>query len=245
MVPIRQNLLSASKYNLKVPVESCAKDMKYIVIHNTANDASAANEIAYMIGNNSSTSFNVAVDDKEIVIGIPLNRGAFAAGTRDGNAHGVHIEICYSKSGGARFDKAEKNAAEYAAKLLKERRWDISHLKKHQDFDGKYCPHRTLDRGWQRFVNMVKTYMGTSKPAAKPAALKPASSTFKPYLIRKNCRDPLNIRKGPGTNYGVQGQIKDTLRYTIVEERSGPGSAKGWCRLKAGGWVAKDWVKKA
>ena len=72
----------------------------------------------------------------------------------------------------------------------------------------------------------------------------PVASKFTPYLIRKNCRDPLNIRKGPGTNYGVQGQIKDTLRYTIVEERSGPGSAKGWGRLKAGGWIALDWVKK-
>ena len=144
MVPIKQNLLNPGKYDLKVPVESCAKDMKYIVVHNTANDASAANEVAYMIRNGSSTSFNAAVDDKEIVIGIPLNRGAFAAGQRDGNAHGIHIEICYSLSGGTRFDKAEKNAAEYIAKLLTERKWDISHVKKHQDFDGKYCPHRTL-----------------------------------------------------------------------------------------------------
>lgn len=112
MVPIRENLLSKSKYDLKVPVESCAKDMKYIVVHNTANDASAANEVAYMIRNDSSMSFNAAVDDKEIVIGIPLSRGAFAAGQRDGNAHGIHIEICYSLSGGTRFDKAEKNAAE-------------------------------------------------------------------------------------------------------------------------------------
>lgn len=64
MVPIRENLLSSAKYDLKVPVESCAKDMKYIVVHNTANDASAANEVAYMIRNDSSTSFNAAVDDK-------------------------------------------------------------------------------------------------------------------------------------------------------------------------------------
>ena len=63
MVPIRENLLSSAKYDLKVPVESCAKDMKYIVVHNTANDASAANEVAYMIRNDSSTSFNAAVDD--------------------------------------------------------------------------------------------------------------------------------------------------------------------------------------
>lgn len=201
MVPIKQNLLSPSKYELKVPVESCANDMKYIVVHNTANDASAANEVAYMIRNDSSTSFNAAVDDKEIVIGIPLSRGAFAAGQRDGNAHGIHIEICYSLSGGTRFDKAEKNAAEYIAKLLTERKWDISHVKKHQDFDGKYCPHRTLDKGWQRFLNMVKSYMTAStpeKPTPKPSATKPTCTgdlTYSAYAGRhwlpqvKNCDD--------------------------------------------------------
>lgn len=201
MVPIRENLLSSAKYDLKVPVESCAKDMKYIVVHNTANDTSAANEVAYMIRNDSSTSFNAAVDDKEIVIGIPLSRGAFAAGPRDGNAHGIHIEICYSLSGGTRFDKAEKNAAEYIAQLLKERKWDISHVKKHQDFDGKYCPHRTLDKGWQRFLNMVKSYMTAStptKPTPKPSTPKPTCTgdlTYSAYagghwLPRvKNCED--------------------------------------------------------
>ena len=175
--------------------------MKYIVVHNTANDASAANEVAYMIRNDSSTSFNAAVDDKEIVIGIPLSRGAFAAGQRDGNAHGIHIEICYSLSGGTRFDKAEKNAAEYIAKLLTERKWDISHVKKHQDFDGKYCPHRTLDKGWQRFLNMVKSYMTAStpeKPTPKPSTPKPTCTgdlTYSAYAGRhwlpqvKNCED--------------------------------------------------------
>lgn len=102
MVPIRENLLSSTKYDLKVPVESCAKDMKYIVVHNTANDASAANEVAYMIRNDSSTSFNAAVDDKEIVVGIPLSRGAFAAGQRDGNAHGIHIRDLHIRFRAAR-----------------------------------------------------------------------------------------------------------------------------------------------
>ena len=236
MVPIRENLLSPSTYDLKVPVESCAKDMKYIVVHNTANDASAANEVAYMIRNDSSTSFNAAVDDKEIVIGIPLNRGAFAAGQRDGNAHGIHIEICYSLSGGTRFDKAEKNAAEYIAKLLTERKWDISHVKKHQDFDGKYCPHRTLDKGWQRFLNMVKSYMTASTPAA--------SGTFKPYLIRKNCRDPLNIRKGPGTNYARTGRFTGKGVFTIVAESDGKGATR-WGKLKSGaGWISLDYAKR-
>lgn len=29
---------------------------------------------------------------------------------------------------------------------------------------------------------------------------------FKAYTVRKDAADPLNIRKGPGTNYDVQGQ---------------------------------------
>ncbi len=42
---------------------------EYITIHNTANDASAANEISYMTGNSESTSYHFAVDDKEVIQG--------------------------------------------------------------------------------------------------------------------------------------------------------------------------------
>ena len=236
MVPIRENLVPKDKYAIKCPY---TRTPTRVVIHNTANDAPAANEISYMRYNDLEISFHYAVDDVNIVQGIPENRNAWASGDRHGkgNMEGIHIEICYSKSGGKKFDKAEQNAAEFTASLLKKYGWGIDKVTKHRDYDGKYCPHRTLDRGWQRFLSMVKRYM---EPAKTPVA-----SKFIPYLIRKNCRDPLNIRKGPSTNYGILGQIKDTLRYTIVEERSGPGSHNGWGRLKAGGWIALDWVKKA
>lgn len=236
MVPIRENLVPKDKYAIKCPY---TRTPTRVVIHNTANDAPAANEISYMRYNDLEISFHYAVDDVNIVQGIPESRNAWASGDGHGkgNMEGIHIEICYSKSGGEKFDKAEQNAAEFTASLLKKYGWGIDKVTKHRDYDGKYCPHRTLDRGWQRFLSMVKRYM---EPAKAPVA-----SKFTPYLIRKNCRDALNIRKGPSTNYGILGQIKDTLRYTIVEERSGPGSHKGWGRLKAGGWIALDWVKKA
>ena len=235
MVPIRENLVPKDKYAIKCPY---TRTPTRVVIHNTANDAPAANEISYMRYNDLEISFHYAVDDVNIVQGIPESRNAWASGDGHGkgNMEGIHIEICYSKSGGEKFDKAEQNAAEFTASLLKKYGWGIDKVTKHRDYDGKYCPHRTLDRGWQRFLSMVKRYM---EPAKAPVA-----SKFTPYLIRKNCRDALNIRKGPSTNYGILGQIKDTLRYTIVEERSGPGSHKGWGRLKAGGWIALDWVKK-
>lgn len=236
MVPIKENLVPKDKYAIKCPY---TRTPTRVVIHNTANDAPAANEISYMRYNDLEISFHYAVDDVNIVQGIPENRNAWASGDghSKGNMEGIHIEICYSKSGGEKFDKAEQNAAEFTASLLKKYGWGIDKVTKHRDYDGKYCPHRTLDRGWQRFLSMVKCYM---EPAKTPVA-----SKFTPYLLRKNCRDALNIRKGPSTNYGILGQIKDTLRYTIVEERSGPGSHKGWGKRKAGGWIALDWVKKA
>lgn len=151
---VKQNLVPASKYSVKCPNPMVPK---FIVVHNTANDASAANEIAYMIRNDNQTSFHFAVDDKEIIQGIPENRNAWHAGDGNGpgNRKGLSIEICYSKSGGPKFIAAEKLAAEFIASKLRERSWGIDRVRKHQDFSGKYCPHRTLDMGWQRFLNMV------------------------------------------------------------------------------------------
>jgi len=68
----------------------------------------------------------------------------------------IGIEICYSASGGERFEKAEQNAARFIAQKLAARNWGTDRVKKHQDFADKYCPHRTLDMGWKRFLDMVQ-----------------------------------------------------------------------------------------
>lgn len=158
----KQNLVSKDKYSIKCPN---AMNAEFIVVHNTANDASAENEISYMISNNNEVSYHYAVDDKEVIQGLPIDRNAWACedgSNGKGNRKGIQIEICYSKSGGARFENAEKNAAKFIAQLLKERGWGVDKVKKHQDFANKYCPHRTLDKGWASFVNMVKDYLNES-----------------------------------------------------------------------------------
>ena len=156
---VRQMLVDKSKYNIKCPYSMTPTR---IVVHNTANDASANNEIKYMISNNNEVSFHYAVDDKEVVQGIPTNRNAWHAGDGNGtgNRKGIAVEICYSKSGGDRFIKAEQNAAKFIASLLKEKDWGIDKVTKHQDYSGKYCPHRTLDMGWERFLNMIRSELG-------------------------------------------------------------------------------------
>lgn len=155
---ITQMLCPPSKYSIKCPYPM---EAQFIVVHNTANDASAMSEISYMLNNNYETSYHFAVDDIRAVQGLPLNRNGWHAsdGNGKGNRQGIGIEICYSLSGGERFIKAEQNTAYLIAQLLMERGWGIDRVKKHQDFCAKRCPHRTLDMGWQRFLNMVKGYM--------------------------------------------------------------------------------------
>ena len=158
MYIIKQNLVASENYSVKCPHSMTAE---FIVVHNTANDATAQNEVAYMIGNKNQVSFHYAVDDQEVVQGVPITRNTWHAGdgNGEGNRKGISIEICYSKSGGTRFDQAEKNAAHFIATLLRERQWGIEKVKKHQDFRNKYCPHRTLDKGWNGFIQMIKSYL--------------------------------------------------------------------------------------
>lgn len=156
MVNIIKQLVPESKYGIKCPYKMTPTR---IVVHNTANDATARNEIAYMTNNNNETSFHYAVDDKEIVQGIEENRNGWHASDSNGkgNREGIAIEICYSKSGGDRFIKAEQNAVDLIVDILKRYGWGIDRVTKHQDYGNhKYCPHRTLDMGWDRFINMVK-----------------------------------------------------------------------------------------
>lgn len=65
-----------------------------------------------------------------------------------------------------------------------------------------------------------------------------------PYSVRVSV-DDLNIRRGPGTDYAKTGRFTGRGVFTIVEERGGAGSAKGWGRLKSGaGWVSLDYCEK-
>lgn len=181
----KENLVSESKWGIKCPYPM---NPTYITVHNTANDASADNEIAYMIGNDNEVSFHFAVDDTGFVQGIREDRNAWHAsdgGEGIGNRKSIAIEICYSKSGGDKFDKAEINAAILIAELMNKYGIDINHVKRHYDFatDHKYCPHRTMDKGWDRFLNMVREQLGqdTVTPAPIPEKDEPTQPNTNTY----------------------------------------------------------------
>ena len=209
-----QSLIDSSKYGVKCPYSMSPKG---ICVHNTANDAPAKNEISYMKSNNNEVSFHIAVDDVEAIQAIPFNRNAWAAGdggSGNGNRNYIHIEICYSKSGGNRFTNAEKRAAKEIAALLKQFGWTIANVKKHQDFSGKYCPHRTLDLGWQRFLDMIQAQLnGASSNQSNSGPV--ASNTFK-------VGDKVTVSKS-ATHYATGQAIASFVKgntYTVQEVKS-------------------------
>lgn len=179
-IPVKQNLVSPSKYNIKCPYPMTAE---YITVHNTYNDASAENEIKYMISNNNEVSFHVAIDDVQIIQGILFNRNAWACGdggNGTGNRKSISVEICYSKSGGERYKKAEALAIKFIAQLLKEHGWGMDRVRKHQDWSGKYCPHRILDEGrWSSFVSAIATELACLNVVPKATA----APTLPPGII--------------------------------------------------------------
>ena len=242
---IKQNLVSKEKYSIKCPYTMIAE---FFVVHNTSNDASAENEIKYMITNNNEVSFHYAVDDIEIVQGIPEDRNTWNAGDGSngkGNRKGISIEICYSKSGGERFDKAEQNAAKFIAYRLKEKGWGIDKVKKHQDFSNKYCPHRTLDLGWERFLNMIRAELGEQQTAIPTSTPAPVQSTGKidvKYQVYagKWYADIINYNEVNSNGYaGVYGQAISGFRGNTVGAEENAGKLIYRVHTKNGKWLGE------
>ena len=215
MIPIVKQLVPESKWGIKCPYEMTPTR---IVVHNTANDATARNEIAYMTNNDYETSFHYAVDDKEIVQGIEENRNGWHAsdGNGKGNREGIAIEICYSKSGGERFIKAEQNAVDLIVDILKRYGWGIDRVTKHQDYGNhKYCPHRTLDMGWDRFLNMIKAKL-EDKPVSNEVNVYYRVKTQKHGWLPevKNLEDYAGWQGSPITDVAIRVD-KGSIKYRV------------------------------
>lgn len=121
----------------------------------------------------------------------------------------------------------------------------------HRDFANKACPGEYLySRHGEIAAEVNRRLQGASNGGGvvvtPPTTEKPTGgttgATVTPYLVRVKITN-LNIRKGPGTNYGSTGFIKPGV-YTIVAESTGTGATK-WGKLKSGaGWISLDYATK-
>lgn len=121
----------------------------------------------------------------------------------------------------------------------------------HRDFANKACPGEYLySRHGEIAAEVNRRLQGASNGGGvvvtPPTPEKPTGgttgATVTPYLVRVKITN-LNIRKGPGTNYGSTGYIQPGI-YTIVAESTGKGATK-WGKLKSGaGWISLDYATK-
>ncbi|MHC1750006.1 MAG: N-acetylmuramoyl-L-alanine amidase family protein [Cellulosilyticaceae bacterium] len=127
---------------------------RYIVVHNTANpNSTAQNERDYLVNetNTASTSWHIAVDSKGAIEAIPTNEVALHSGSSKGNRLGIGIEICESGN----YQQAEANAIKLIAAIMEQYHIPIENVKTHKDFSGKACPRKILGR-WDEFLEKVE-----------------------------------------------------------------------------------------
>lgn len=182
---IENKLVDKDKYIYKCPF---IMDAEYVVIHNAGSKGNPTADTlsSGMKSTDEQKSWHFSVDDTKAIQNLSLNRNGWHAGDGkegDGNRKGIAIEICcdmYDSDGtwnstnrtdkvDPRWNKARDNGALLAAIILNEYGWDISHLKKHQDFSDKYCPHHILNDGWSNFVEQVEGHLNAIQGNTEPS----------------------------------------------------------------------------
>ncbi len=177
MVEIKIKTANRSNYGGK----RSNADIKYIVIHYTANDGDTDDGNGNYFANNIvGASAHYFVDDDSITRSVPDDYIAWAVGgskykyTKGGtfygrctNANSISVELCDTKKNGV-YDFTEatmKNAADLVKLLMEKYTVPVERVIRHYDVTGKVCPKPFVDdeKAWKEFKerlvdNMEKRY---------------------------------------------------------------------------------------
>lgn len=220
-------------------------NIKYIVIHYTANDGDRDESNGKYFQNNvvkasahyfvDSNSVTQSVKDDRIAYSVGGNKYSDCSVTGGGkyygkctNSNSISIELCDDVRNGVVYPSAKtiENALELTEYLMKKYNIPKVNVIRHFDVNGKHCPKYWMeDNKWKsEFWNKLNC---DSK-----------SVTSDSYKV-KITATTLNVRKGAGTNYTITTTVKKNEIYTIVAELN------GWGMLKSGaGWIHLGYTKK-
>ena len=147
-------------------------NIKWLVIHYTANDGdSAKGNGNYFKNNKPKASAHYFVDDNVIVNSVPDNYTAYAVGGKKYNNNGgtyygvctnsnsISIELCDTERNGKSdlSEKTRKNAIELARYLCKKYKIDKNHVIMHYQVNGKLCPKYFVEdtKAWNKFKDDI------------------------------------------------------------------------------------------
>lgn len=247
MVAIKIHTANRANYGRQRPTS----DIKYIVIHYTANDGDTdENNGKYFANNVTKSSAHYFVDDDSITQSVPDNYVGYSVGGNRyanykqtggakfyktcNNSNSISIELCDDVKNGVIYPSAKTiaNALDLARLLMRKYNVPADRVIRHFDVTGKICPAYWVDNAkWRaEFWNKLG---GVSSPVVTEE-----KSKF-PYLVKINT-DVLNVRIGAGTGYKISTTVKRGEVYTIVAE------SNGWGKLKSGaGWIKLIYTTKA
>lgn len=221
-------LLTAINYN-----KGNGKQNKYIVVHYVGATGGAEANCRYFQKTYRGASAHYfvghkgevwqCVEDKDIAWHCGANKYKHA---NCRNTNSIGIEMCCrqnSANGTWYFEDATVNATIVLIKeLMQKYNIPASNVIRHYDVTGKVCPEPYVrdTAAWNTFKSSLVT-LATSGYVVRIAA------------------DVLNVRKGPGTGYGIVTTVKKGQAYTIVSE------SNGWGRLKSGvGWIKLSYTER-
>lgn len=141
---------------------------RYIVIHNTANTASARQEALNCHNNAGQSSFHYVLDGKEIYSSVPESYTAWSVGAWSGckqligNSESISIEVC---SNGTEFTLEERNQlSELVRYLMGKYKVPKSRIVRHYDCHTGhkpcpryYCGSKAADARWEKLRDFLIT----------------------------------------------------------------------------------------
>jgi N-acetylmuramoyl-L-alanine amidase len=143
-------------------------NIKYIVIHYTANNGDTAkNNIDYYANNsNLSASAHYFVDENAIWQSVKDTDTAWHCGAKAykhpycRNANSIGIELCSRKDSSGNYyfkDETIRNAVELTKTLMVKYNIPATNIIRHYDVTGKICPAPMVNNAslWDSFKNMI------------------------------------------------------------------------------------------
>ncbi len=231
---------------------NCSKprnhDIDKITIHHMAGNLTVEQCGAVFAPSNRETSANYGIGtDGRIGLYVDEANRSWCSSSRANDHRAVTIEVANDVIGGnwhvsdtalnKLIDLCVDICKRNGIKKLNYTGDKTGNLTMHKWFAATACPGPYLESKFSYIAEQVNALLGSSSDTAE------TPTTFQPYRVRVTIPN-LNIRKGPGTNYGTIGHYTGKGVFTIVEEASGEGASK-WGRLKSNaGWISLDYAAK-
>lgn len=194
---------------------------------------------------NASSNYGIGYDGRIYGYVDEENR-AWTSSNSTNDCQAITIEVANSSNGGdwPISDAAWESLINLCVDICKRYKFKLDYtgdkngsLTRHNMFANTSCPGPYLQAKLPELARIVNEKLngGTPTPAPQPT---PTPAPSEGYLVKVTA-NALNIRKGPGTNYGIAGCIRDKGVYTIVETQG------NWGKLKSGaGWICLDYTTK-